>query len=49
MFLTAFTMQTRGFDVSYYQGAVTQATFNCLHNAGYYFKLFQKRSGYTGF
>ncbi|CAL6033384.1 Glycosyl_hydrolase family 25 protein [Hexamita inflata] len=34
MLLTAITLQTRGFDVSYYQGAVTQSTFNCLHNAG---------------
>ncbi|CAL6004060.1 Glycosyl_hydrolase family 25 protein [Hexamita inflata] len=47
MLLTAITLQTRGFDVSYYQGAVTQATFTCLHNAGYQFAIIQAQIGST--
>ncbi|CAL6004056.1 Glycosyl_hydrolase family 25 protein [Hexamita inflata] len=45
--LLAITLQTKGFDVSYYQGAVTQATFNCLHNAGYQFAIIEAQIGTT--
>ncbi|CAL6005844.1 Glycosyl_hydrolase family 25 protein [Hexamita inflata] len=47
MLLTAITLQTRGFDVSYYQGAVSQDTFNCLHNNGYSFAIIQAQIGST--
>ncbi|CAL5990487.1 Glycosyl_hydrolase family 25 protein [Hexamita inflata] len=46
-FLVAITLQTKGFDLSYYQGAVTQATFTCLFNAGYRFGVIEAQIGTT--
>ncbi|CAL6020115.1 Glycosyl_hydrolase family 25 protein [Hexamita inflata] len=47
MLSIVLTLATRGFDVSYYQGAVSQDTFNCLYNNGYRFAIIQAQIGST--
>ncbi|CAL6112159.1 Glycosyl_hydrolase family 25 protein [Hexamita inflata] len=47
MLSVVLTLTTRGFDVSYYQGAVSQDTFNCLYNNGYRFAIIQAQIGST--
>ncbi|CAL6006159.1 Glycosyl_hydrolase family 25 protein [Hexamita inflata] len=47
MLSVILTLTTRGFDVSYYQGAVSQDTFNCLYNNGYRFAIIQAQIGST--
>ncbi|CAL6097590.1 Glycosyl_hydrolase family 25 protein [Hexamita inflata] len=47
MLSVVFTLATLGFDVSYYQGAVSQDTFNCLVNNGYKLAIIQAQMGST--
>ncbi|CAL5979779.1 Glycosyl_hydrolase family 25 protein [Hexamita inflata] len=47
MLSVVFTLATLGFDISYYQGAVSQDTFNCLANNGYTLAIIQAQMGST--
>ena len=45
--LGLLSLQTHGFDLSYYQGDVSQDTMNCLSNNGMNFAIFQAQIGST--
>ncbi|CAL6067397.1 Glycosyl_hydrolase family 25 protein [Hexamita inflata] len=45
IFITS--LATRGIDVSYYEGAISQASFNCLYNNGYRFMVIEAQIGST--
>ena len=47
MLSLSITLQTYGFDLSYYQGAVSQSSFSCLKSNGYNFAIFQAQIGST--
>ncbi|CAL6024979.1 Glycosyl_hydrolase family 25 protein [Hexamita inflata] len=47
MFILAAALNTKGFDLSYYQGAVSQATMNCLYANGYRFGVIEAQIGTT--
>ncbi|CAL5986176.1 Glycosyl_hydrolase family 25 protein [Hexamita inflata] len=47
VFITFVSLQTLGFDLSYYQGAVTQDSMTCLYNSGYRFGIIEAQIGNT--
>ncbi len=42
-------LATTGFDLSYFQGDVSQSSFNCLKSDGYVFGIIEATAGTGGF